>query len=55
MQNALVRRTGAYRQKKHWNSCLTQLVANVIAALLTYQLPTMLLQFSDPVSRYFIE
>jgi len=30
-------------------------VANVIAALLTYQLPTMLVQVSDPVSRYFIE
>ena len=32
-------------------------VANIIAALLTYrwQLPTMLVQFIDPVSRYVIE
>jgi len=30
-------------------------VANVITTLLTYQLPTMLVQFSHPVSGYFIE
>ena len=34
---------------------LADTVANVIAALLTYQLPTVLLQVSDPVSRYFNE
>jgi len=30
-------------------------VANVVAALLTYQLHTMLVQFIDPVSHYVIE
>ena len=39
----------------NWNILRkAQLVANVIAALLTYQLPTMLVEVSDPVSRYFI-
>jgi len=44
---------GAYPQKKHWSSLNS--VANVIAALLTYQLLIMLVQVSDPVFRYFIE
>jgi len=39
-----VRHTGAYRQKKS-TGIVANVVANVIAALITYQLPTLLVQF----------
>ena len=45
-----VRRTGAYSRKMVANT-----VANVVAALLTYRLPTMLVQFMTQFPRYFIE
>jgi len=40
----MVRRACACRQKKN-TGIVANTVANVIAALLTYQLPTMLVQF----------
>ena len=44
MRKVPVRRTGAYRQKKS-TGIVANTVANVIAALVTYQLPTMFVKF----------
>jgi len=44
MKKVPVRRTGAYRQKKS-TGIVANRVDNVIAAMLTYQLPTMFVQF----------
>jgi len=45
----------AYRQLKSTRIVANTVVVNVIAALQTYQLPTMRVQFIDTVSRYVIE
>jgi len=44
-----VRRAGAYRQKKS-TEIVANTVANVVAALLTYQLPTIACAVRYPVS-----